>query len=62
MPQSRRLAFTLASVLIAGGGFGGTVYAQADAPTNSAPNPYRTVEGWAQFPTEENGDRQPAST
>jgi DNA-binding beta-propeller fold protein YncE len=29
----------------------GTLYAQpTDTPTNSAPNPYRTVEGWAQFP------------
>jgi len=28
----------------------GSVYGQVDTPTNSAPNPYRTVEGWAQLP------------
>ena len=25
-------------------------YGQADGPTNDAPNPYRTVEGWAKLP------------
>ncbi len=28
----------------------GSSYAQSDAPTNDAPNPYRTVEGWAKLP------------
>ena len=29
---------------------GGTAFAQSDAPTNDAPNRYRTVEGWAKLP------------
>jgi DNA-binding beta-propeller fold protein YncE len=30
---------------------GGNVFAQPDtAPTNDAPNPYRTIEGWAKLP------------
>ena len=31
--------------------FGGErAYSQSEAPTNDAPNPYRTVEGWAKLP------------
>jgi sugar lactone lactonase YvrE len=29
---------------------GGKAYAQADAPQNSQPNPYRTIENWAKLP------------
>src|SRR3977135_4211691 len=29
---------------------GTEAYTQASAPTNSAPNPYRAVEGWAKMP------------
>jgi DNA-binding beta-propeller fold protein YncE len=29
---------------------GAALSAQSDAPTNDAPNPYKTIEGWAQLP------------
>jgi sugar lactone lactonase YvrE len=32
------------------GAFAGIAYAQADAATNSLPNPYRTIENWAKLP------------
>ena len=32
------------------GTLGGNAYAQADAPQNSQPNPYRTIENWAKLP------------
>jgi len=32
------------------GALGGNAYAQADAPQNSQPNPYRTIENWAKLP------------
>jgi hypothetical protein len=37
---------TLAVAMVLGSG----AYAQSDAPTNDAPNPYRTIEGWGQLP------------
>ena len=40
--MSRRTGFLLAVAA--------ALCAQSDAPTNDAPNPYRTVEGWAQLP------------
>ena len=32
------------------GTLGGNACAQADAPQNSQPNPYRTIENWAKLP------------
>ena len=50
-PGHRRLRFKLAVAIAAFSAFfGQRTYAQSDAPTNAAPNPYRTVEGWAQLP------------
>jgi hypothetical protein len=41
----------LALVVIATLAVAGTeALTQAVAPTNSAPNPYRTIEGWAKMP------------
>jgi sugar lactone lactonase YvrE len=40
-------AFALAAAIAV---VGTEAYAQASAPTNSAPNPYRAVENWAQLP------------
>lgn len=50
MPRGRRIRCMLAVSVIAGAICGGTVYAQSDTPTNDAPNPYRTIEGWAKLP------------
>jgi NHL repeat len=41
------LAFAIAAVVAL---TGTAALSQAIAPTNSAPNPYRTVEGWAKMP------------
>jgi NHL repeat-containing protein len=50
-PRHRRLRFKLAVAIAAFSAFSGErAHAQSDAPTNAAPNPYRTVEGWAQLP------------
>src|SRR5262245_41916109 len=40
-------AFTIAAVLA---GAGTEALTQANAPTNSAPNPYRTIEDFAKLP------------
>ena len=41
----------LAALFVAmAGDSGRAAYAQADAPQNSAPNPYRTIENWARLP------------
>ena len=51
MPSARRVRFTLAmpvAAAIAMSGF--RVCAQADAPPNSQPNPYRTIENWFKLP------------
>ncbi len=50
MPRGSRIRTLLAVSAIAGTICGGSVYAQSDTPTNDAPNPYRTVEGWAKLP------------
>jgi len=44
-----RFAFAVA-MMAAYVGSSERAYPQSDAPTNDAPNPYRTVEGWAQLP------------
>jgi hypothetical protein len=50
-PRASRLRFTLAVAIAAFSAFSSErAYAQSEAPTNDAPNPYRTVEGWAQLP------------
>jgi DNA-binding beta-propeller fold protein YncE len=41
------LSLAIAAAIAVGGG---EAYAQASAPTNSAPNPYRGVESWAKLP------------
>jgi streptogramin lyase len=48
--MSRTLTRTFAVGVIAGATFGSTAFAQTATPTNDAPNPYRTVEGWAKLP------------
>jgi hypothetical protein len=49
--RASRLRFTLAVAIAAFSAFSSErAYAQSEAPTNDAPNPYRTVEGWAQLP------------
>jgi streptogramin lyase len=55
MPRTIRAELTLAgaiAVLCATliGAPAGTAYAQADAPQNSQPNPYRTIANWAKLP------------
>ncbi len=45
------MRFKLAAVVLAFGVLGSRgAYAQSDAPTNDAPNPYRTIQGWVQLP------------
>lgn len=44
------MRFNLVVAVMAFGAIGSRAFAQADAPTNDAPNPYRTVEGWAKLP------------
>jgi sugar lactone lactonase YvrE len=46
MPRRNPTGFILTTAVLAVSG----LHAQSDAPTNDAPNPYRTVEGWAQLP------------
>jgi len=46
MSRHNRTRQTLALVLLATG----ATFAQSDTPTNDAPNPYNTVEGWAKLP------------
>jgi streptogramin lyase len=55
MPHTRRNGFTLVRAIlilflemICASGV--LTYAQADAPQNSQPNPYRTIENWAKLP------------
>ncbi len=56
MPRMDRVRFLLAGAVITatvvlGGALGQRVYAQGDVtPTNSAPNPYRTIADWAKMP------------
>src|SRR5579864_8288289 len=55
MPFGNRTRFALAIATVAVSAFSwGTAYAQSEAanevPTNDAPNPYRTIEGWAKLP------------
>ncbi len=55
MPLGSRMRFTLAVGIFAASSFSwGIAYAQsetaAETPTNDAPNPYRTIEGWAKLP------------
>src|SRR5258707_11569274 len=44
MPKRKLLRFTLAATIAA------VAFAQKDAPPNSQPNPYVTVENWAKMP------------
>jgi streptogramin lyase len=55
MPRSNRVGFTLTRALVAVfvimiGAYGRGAHAQADAATNSLPNPYLTIENWAKLP------------
>jgi sugar lactone lactonase YvrE len=43
----RALAFAIAALVV---GFAGSAYDQAGGPTNSLPNPYRSIENWGQLP------------
>ena len=49
MPQQARHAFALA-ITAAVTIFGGEALTQATTPTNSLPNPYRSIDNWAQLP------------
>src|SRR3979411_2452797 len=46
MSRHNRTRHMLCMVLLATG----ATFAQSDTPTNDAPNPYNTVEGWAKLP------------
>ena len=55
MPFGNRTRFALVIATVVVSAFSwGTAYAQSEAakevPTNDAPNPYRTIEGWAKLP------------
>src|ERR1700674_5105732 len=55
MPPASRVGFTVTGAIVGLlvvtiGLPGGLAYAQADAATNSLPNPYRTIENWAKLP------------
>ncbi|HMC62828.1 MAG TPA: peptidyl-alpha-hydroxyglycine alpha-amidating lyase family protein, partial [Candidatus Solibacter sp.] len=51
MPSTRRVTFTLAMPVAAALAMSGfRVCGQADAPPNSQPNPYRTIENWFKLP------------
>src|ERR1700691_5537306 len=50
MTRGRQLRFTFTAAMVAISAVSWEAYAQSDAPTNDAPNPYRTVEGWAKLP------------
>jgi len=50
MPRGMQTRFTVIAAMIALSAGSWEAYAQSDAPTNDAPNPYRTVEGWAKLP------------
>jgi sugar lactone lactonase YvrE len=45
--QGRALAFAIVAFVL---GLAGRAYDQAGGPTNSLPNPYRSVDNWAQMP------------
>src|SRR5688572_31366426 len=47
MPDRRLLAFACVGVLVAPALAGAQA---AQTPTNDAPNPYQTLEGWAKLP------------
>ena len=47
---TRRIRCLLALAAVAAGGISWSSASAQDAPTNDAPNPYRTVEGWAKLP------------
>jgi outer membrane protein assembly factor BamB len=50
MPRGMQTRFALIAAMIAVSAGSSKAYAQSDTPTNDAPNPYRTVEGWAKLP------------
>ena len=50
MPRGHRLSCGLVLTVIAAGGIGWQGAYGQDTPTNDAPNPYRTIEGWAKLP------------
>jgi DNA-binding beta-propeller fold protein YncE len=45
--QGRVFAFAIVASVLA---FAGEAYDQASGPTNSLPNPYRSIDNWAQMP------------
>ena len=53
MPRGMQVRFTLIAAMIGICAVSWEAYAQSDAPTNDAPNPYRTMEGWAKLPGRE---------
>jgi len=50
MPRGMQTRFTLIAAMLGVSAGSSTAYAQSDAPSNDAPNPYRTVEGWGKLP------------
>ena len=51
MPDKRLvMRIFVVAAIVASTTFWGRVYAQSDSPTNDAPNPYRTITGWAKLP------------
>jgi streptogramin lyase len=50
MPRAGRARFLLGLVIILAFGISARAFAQADAPANSQPNPYRTLENWGVLP------------
>ena len=50
MPRGMQMRYTLTAAIVAITAVSWEACAQSDAPTNDAPNPYRTVESWAKLP------------
>src|SRR5690348_2087684 len=51
MTRERQVKLILfAGTLVVGAVCWENLYAQGDTPTNDAPNPYKTIEGWAKLP------------
>jgi hypothetical protein len=50
MPRGMQMRYTFTAAIVAISAISWEACAQSDAPTNDAPNPYRTVEGWAKLP------------
>ena len=50
MSRPDRSGSTLAAAVVLALTIGGLANAQTSVPTNSLPNPYRAIEGWAKMP------------